>query len=168
MIYLHLKGKHWAEPRKVRLHTGIYQKQWHILLERSCYYKFGTADDKDWNKLCGWTTDLLSRNSLRIGWRPYSTELFELVAYIHKDGKRYTVKGQNWSLGRYEYDSWVWAKITHDEGMATFSVGYVNGSANKTVSIGFDACICPGYLSNPYFGGNNPAPHDMALQIVEI
>lgn len=161
------KGEHYGTPMIISPHLGIYSKKWMVKLDKNCYYKFDGEDDKDWNKLCGWTTDILGRNSLRIGWRPVDNNTYELVAYVHKDGKRYTVKGENWKLGKYKFDDWVEVSITHEDNSAIFTANNPNGF-RKTVLVYYDKCACMGYMSNVYFGGNRTCPHDMTIEIVEL
>jgi hypothetical protein len=170
MINVIKKGKHYGSPRILSMHSGIYSKRWMVNLHSNCYYYFGNNDDKDWNKLCGWSTDVLNRNSLRVGWRCVDEKTYELVAYIHVDGKRFTIKGENWNLGKYKFNEWVEVSITHEEdlGNAVFTASVVNGVNQRIVIVPFDKCMCVGYISNLYFGGNNVAPHDMIVDIVEV
>lgn len=146
-----------------------------VKFDPNCYYSFGDGhvDNKDWNKLCGWSTDIFKRNSLRIGWRPHLTDksCVELCSYVHSDGKRILPpKGQSWNLGKYKWGDWIYITIYHDrdDGVAIFSAKRTNDNNVKIVSVDYDKCVCSGYINNIYFGGNQSCPHDMTIELLEV
>ncbi len=100
-------------------------------------------------------------NSVRFGWRYCpSTDLIEILAYWYKDGVRNTEHIYYVPIGKkfmyvLEIDVESHMLTIEDlQGTKVFSRNLVNLRGRDI-----------GYLLNPYFGGNNKAPHDIWISM---
>ena len=140
----------------------------------SCRYRFGTKDDADVNKLFGiafitsgsfWFVlknlfngklkALHHYNSIRLGWRYNSLSgRIELLEYCYTNGKRSVEYicakniGELHSFGLFNFLDYDWS---------------FNGHSFYEMP---NTWLC--YELHPYFGGNNPAPHDMEIKMKRI
>jgi hypothetical protein len=122
-----------------------------------------------WNKLAGISLDPFGRNSIRLAWR-YNSDLdiFEVAAYYHDAGIFYVneekiipfVAGQQ---GRCKIQTALYDLF--DRTTSIESIITISELASKTEIkhdfIGLLPSI--GYIQYPYFGGVQPAPHDVSL-----
>lgn len=123
------------------------------------------SDQSDWNKLYGirfsWWDH---KNSIRIGWR-YIKEngKLELAMYAYSRGQRRIV-----SLGFVQPgEEWFECEIKQlyrDKNVSNYLVA-VNGNRTyvEAAHTGW-----PNFRLFPYFGGSQPAPHRIKIQIDDI
>jgi basic membrane lipoprotein Med (substrate-binding protein (PBP1-ABC) superfamily) len=162
MLRYIFKNWHYSFPPYPRIHTGINQLTFDFKFDKSCLYE--TNINNHTNKLLGFSYDNHMKNSIRFGWR-CNNDKIELMSYIHEDSKvRYD------SICDIETDKWYKGKIWFSK--ATKGVYMVVYDENDIeVAIHYDKALMQikwGYLLNPYFGGNDKAPHDMKISINNI
>jgi|688.fasta_scaffold801127_2 hypothetical protein len=158
--YLIRQSAHYASPRTMSMHTGITEMWGKAIFERECWYSkemYGTH----LNKLVGFTSDILGRNSMRIAWRPSAVmHKIDLYIYLHINGQ------------------WVRSDRIKDDFIATvdcdkefdWSLHKMPGIAiadagQGTVSRQYDVSSGWGYRQSVYFGGIHTAPWDMVVSL---
>ncbi|HXS37113.1 MAG TPA: hypothetical protein VN721_10465 [Flavipsychrobacter sp.] len=130
------------------------------ILDSSCIYKSSVQEDqKDVNKLYGFAdcNSFHHVNSARFGWDWDNGKM-----YIFADCYVNTVRVLK-NLGAIQLDSIIDCeiKVLPDEYQFI-----LNGNMD-TVSRGCTDSVAMGYKLLPYFGGNEPAPHDVHIKIKE-
>ena len=156
MTYTCLKGMHWFLPVLPRFYWNKKQYDWTVNFDSSCAYDLGGNDQYDWNKLVGVSEHFNPRiHSIRFGWRyNLAAKLIEIACY----------KETNYE---FEYNTLASVELNKD-------VKLVIQFYSDLVAVGVDyeTYITPFALntkllmrSNPYFGGNKPAPNKMSLKI---
>lgn len=146
--------------------------RYEVEFTESCRYRFGTEDDADVNKLFGiafitWGSfwfviknlfkgkfkALHHYNSIRRGWRPdMLSGRIEMIDYRYVNGER---------IIQYSYSIDVNQKYS----VSLKKIGdlwLLDGVLYKAPN----TLLC--YELRPYFGGNNPAPHDMEIKMKRI
>jgi len=151
--------------------------QWAVKFEESCAYSLPGVDQRDWNKGAGLSFDLLTNHTdaAMFGWRynPLSGRI-ELTAYCHVNEKREvlprTKYAEKWGMDRevcLEVEIGMTAIIALHINQETkrYDFGFkVNGSnVVWPVSVPFTHKKKWTRIINPWFGGNNAAPHKMSL-----
>lgn len=148
------QGKHRFTPPMWGLHIGGISRR--ISFDPSCRYDLNGADQMDWNKLigvCGWRGP--HHNSYRFAWRyNQRIDLIELAAYVYSNGKRHI-----YPLGQVSIDLPMNYEIRQCKGIVQF---VING--NMPVQLRGKIPYI-GWKLGPYFGGNNPAPKQMKIEI---
>jgi hypothetical protein len=158
ILYLIPKGQHSTQsPFKFVDRTAI---RFEATFDNSARYSTAVASNQaDINKLygvsdCGTNHHL---NSARFGWRWYQDRL-EIHAYTYVQGKRntaYITTVQPEQKNVYELE------LGDEE--YTFRVNEKSLSLPRGCSQ-----LSSGYQLYPYFGGNEPAPHDVTIRIKEM
>jgi hypothetical protein len=118
----------------------------------------------DWCKVMGFSTNFIHENSIRIGWRwvPAARQM-ELGFYGYIQGQRLSAP-----LGRVPLGQWAKASVRlwNDGESAT-----VNGVTHtESRSLGFSKWLptTSWVLETAYFGGDEAAPHKMAVSVRNI
>jgi hypothetical protein len=152
------KGDHYSSPNPLTF-TSKSQLAFDALFDSSCIYQ--TTDplnQEDINKLYGFS-DCNSQhleNSARVGWR-WSDDSLRIFGYVHNGGVMMFQEITTAPIG-----SVIACRITCLADQYEFDV---NG---KTV---FLPRHCSGRYSRyrlyPYFGGDETAPHDIRIQVME-
>ena len=166
------------------IHFGRVSQTYRVRFDSSCLY-----DDLDWerdyNKLIGWSLSNLPfyfksekkwqpghhRNSVRFEWRANKTTgKIQLAIYYYQDGIRNTT---DWIEVPVNQDLVVSLSLKDDDGVnariiATCTCVESNISEVKTVSLPHPFKAIWSYKLFPYFGGSNPAPHNLNLQVTEL
>jgi len=174
-------------PRILINHEAL---RYEVEFTESCRYRFGTDDDADVNKLFGiafitWGSfwfvikNLLKGkfkalhhyNSVRFGWRYDAlSNRFELLQYSYVKGhrliKHYTSVNVSekiklgfsiFNFGISDELLWNYRSLSAiDDNLPRFYSSYPMPNT----------WLC--YELKPYFGGNNPAPHDMEIKMKRI
>lgn len=116
------------------------------------------SDQADINKLIGFSDCAVNhqRESARIGWRWFEDEL-QILAYVYRDGD-FTFE----KMGAIPLNTEVEMEIRILNGQYLFS-----GEGLDALAIERSAICDSGenYWLWPYFGGNQPAPHDITIQL---
>ena len=155
--------------------------RYEVEFTESCRYRFGTDDDADVNKLFGiafitwgsfWfvlksyykvlvTLDWSRRkslhhyNSIRWGWRYDALSgNIELLEYCYIKGVRH-INYITYFIMNNQYELWADKRM-----FGGWSLHY------DYVYLMPETWLC--YELHPYFGGNNPAPHDMEIKMKRI
>jgi hypothetical protein len=155
------QGKHYSNKLLYKLLHWINLKDvlaFQVKFTQTCQYSLPEEDQKDINKLFGFSTGMHHNNSARFGWC-YDPNIrkINLYAYCYIDGKRKSKFitsveiGQNYQL--YIHDLGTSYEFVVDEKYTPIATTKIRKSAKR----GF------GYKLWPFFGGNNPAPHDIII-----
>jgi hypothetical protein len=143
MIRTIKKGGHYSSPLSFKLHTGVDKLSYIVKFTDSCRYDLGNDNQLDWNKLFGVSVGYHKNNSIRLAWRyNKETELIEIAKYSYFEGTRY----MSTEIGELE----------------------INTETILTLNIPELWKKKWGYYLNPYFGGNEVAPHDIKIHIKQI
>jgi hypothetical protein len=128
--------------------------------DKSCAYDLNGIDQFDINKLFGWSQIYHHHNSCRFGWCwNLEKKKMEIYAYCYVNSKRISEY-----ICDVDLDTWYRGQIWLENGNYYFRVlsdnqeeimGYTSVPYEFTVNIG--------YTLKPYFGGNQPAPHEMKI-----
>lgn len=162
-------GSHRSRPyRFIYKETSSQDLQW--VVTDSWRYNHGDADQKDWNKLCGFSFHLFTshKNSAMVAWRWHFEETalgdgwVELAPYFHVDGQTIKKDGQHqdMKIARAIPGGDIKTRITPGERSVKVEIT----TATDTVVF-----IQPYQIETnrsvrwiwPWFGGNKPAPHDI-------
>jgi hypothetical protein len=149
------KGKHRSGFNyKVDYNNNI---KFEVEFDESAIYKTKNPDDQaDINKLYGFSDggNHHMESSIRIGWRWYNDKL-ELLWFKHEEGK--------FSYGPLET---INLNQTYICRITTLGNKYLIGLNNYCYQVerSFRGDFKHYYL-NPYFGGNEKAPHDITIKI---
>ena len=147
--------------------------RYEVEFTESCRYRFGTDDDADVNKLFGiafitWDSfwfviknllkgkvkSLHHYNSIRRGWRPdMLSGRIEIIDYGYINGERFI---------HYSYAIGVNEKRISELAQWSKGAWHLDGAVYQMPN----TWLC--YELHPYFGGNNPAPHDMEIKMKRI
>jgi hypothetical protein len=163
MIFHSPKGKHRARPLRI----GIWRARpvfiWQVEFTPTCRYSLIGADQLDTNKLIG--VGFLPGHhvdSARFGWR-YSPErgMVELLAYCYVRRRRviepigFVEIGQPYRLQlNVTLRAYVFDVYGEREGMPIGACSISHHHRKKLQ-----------YRLGTYFGGNQPAPHDIKIKI---
>ena len=151
MIYCIPKGWHYSLPKWPRLALKE-NYTWFVKFNNSCKYDIG-IEQMDWNKLIGVSNTLNPReDSVRFVWRyVHPIDMFEIGVYVEKNKK--------WTVEHIAFIKKC-ARLNMNFYKTLVEV-FVNDKM-KIVDFGKKRIS---FISNPYFGGNIPAPHSMTLKI---
>ena len=172
MIYRIKKGNHRASGIHFpKFYCGKNSIRFSFTLYKYCLYSFSEINDKerDWNKLAGLSFGYHMKNSVRISWRPNEHgTMFELGLYVHHRGNTFHLPLQKDKKDFKIFPNticWGECGIKNNSPYATVEDNRLyEGSNFLNVKIKEKW----GYVLNPYFGGNAPAPHTMNIKINEL
>lgn len=132
-----------------------------LRFDKSTMYNLENLNQLDINKLVGFSSGFHHKNSARIGWNCDSKNII-LHTYCYINGKRTwselaRIKTENLYRISIE-DSGIYYefKIIDDVGRVT------QKSVEKPITYRF------GYNLWPFFGGDEPAPHDMYIELKKV
>jgi hypothetical protein len=147
---------HWFLPVIPRFYWNKKQFNWTVNFDSSCAYDLGDDDQYDWNKLVGVSQHFNPRiNSIRFGWRYNpTTKLIEIASY-----KETNYKFEFNTLASIELNKDIKLTIQLYSGLVALSVN------DDTYITSFNLNTKLLMRANPYFGGNNAAPHKMSLRL---
>lgn len=166
MIFRIPSGKHRARP----LRFGIYWRKtsfsWRVKFTDSCRYGLGNNDQYDTNKLCG--IGYLPghhKDSARFGWRYWPDKGWvELLAYCYVSGRRIIQNLDFCEIGK-EYH--IQLNIT-DNAYVFNVIDPVFSKPIGGASIAHNHRRILGYQLGIYFGGNQPAPHEIKIELTTL
>ncbi len=162
MKFIIKKGTHYSNETVFKLKNFFNNNntlQYQVTFDDSCIYELPKEDQEDINKLFGFSIGFNHhKDSARFGWF-YQDNTIHLYAYVYDNGVRRSKLIKNLDLNTQyvltlvdEGDNWVFSV---DDGWS------VIGNVKIPKSCKFKW----GYKLWPYFGGNNPAPHDITIQM---
>jgi len=126
--------------------------------DSAIYQTQNPTNQADINKLYGFS-DCMSKhqeNSARIGWRWYNNEL-QILGYTYADGNRHHKLITSAPLNEYFEASIIISGYEYQFKVNNETV-YLPRGCNKEVGVA--------YRLFPYFGGDETAPHDIKIKIV--
>jgi hypothetical protein len=137
--------------------------------DESCLYDLGNNDNYDINKLYGFSTTWSHhKQSARVGWRCIDGEKIQLLTYSYNNGVRSIDESD--LLGEVEPNQWFRCEIHDLENYYFYKYrSYCDDGETAQFNTATDGkrqdWFLFHYLLYPYFGGNNPAPHDMKIYL---
>lgn len=153
------KGGHYARESSIQaVETGGLK--FVVRFDSSAVYRTADPENQyDINKLYGFSDNGQQHQqfSARFGWR-WSDEALRLFAYTYNNGER-----NEQELGVVPIGAEVRCAIRAEGSRYTFSL---NGTT-ATMPRRSTTEKAKGYRLYPYFGGNEPAPHDVRVWIRE-
>jgi hypothetical protein len=157
--YIITSGKHDADKASfVRVTTDTIR--FRVKFDSTAIYKTITPNNQaDINKLYGVSDcgTFHHMNSARFGWRWYHEKL-EILAYTYSNGvRKYAL------LGAVDLNTYHHYEIVFTENQYIFSLNDVTAKLPRHCSD-----KARGYKLFPYFGGNETAPHDVAIWIEDL
>lgn len=131
----------------------------------SAAYRTGNpANQLDWNKVMGITTPRIHHNSIRLGWRWLPAEdRMELGFYGYIRGRRI-----DQAIAKVRLDEWVDCEIRLHRGGLAVRVGSARHERNESLGLSSFFPTPTWVLRTAYFGGDEPAPHDMVVRVRSI
>lgn len=159
--YVIPKGSNYATSNPYTpLNITSYRFQ--AFFDSSAIYTLPAADQHDINKLSGFSDNgsLHQQFSARFGWR-WSDQRLRLFGYVYNNGSMIEKEIAAVDIGKVYTCS---IKFTASEYI--FTIEELNAQAKlpraaKTSS-------AKGYKLYPYFGGNNPAPHEVRIWLKNL
>jgi len=129
--------------------------------DESARYDLGNNDHFDINKLLGFSeaNQHHHKNSVRFGWRyNLNSEKVEIFSYVYKDSEL-----------EYDLITDVSLNVTLEYQINLFDNSYefVVDGITKVVERNAEQKVGVYYKLYPYFGGDEPAPHDISIFIKE-
>lgn len=148
------KGRHYSRPRRIRLVSLPLEFQ--VRFDRSCLYDLGNANQADWNKLLSVRLPCLRRCGSFAAWRANGGKI-EVAPYANVNGMNfYPRKGVLVDVDEWHnillYSSGKCLDMVIDRRYGLWAK--VDGTPPSR-----------GLLGQPYFGGDEAAPHDMKIGI---
>jgi hypothetical protein len=132
-----------------------------VFSANAAYTTQDPANQSDWNKLMGLTTNRIHKNSIRIGWRwNPATSRIELASYGYLDGAR----GMH-LLGSVAPEKAVDCVLRMDDGGLYAQAGGASFLQAGTLGAAFPMTWV---LHTAYFGGDETAPHRIDVQVTDI
>jgi len=159
------KGQHYAWPPSFGLFYDKQRMEKVVEFDITAKYDFGNADNNDVNKLFGWgyLKGLHHIDSVRFGWN-WNQQIgkVDLFAYCYINGLRImipicTIQTNYKYLLQIDKIGKKYLFSVLDAGMQYRNYGSIEVmfTHNKKIS----------YRLGCFFGGNNPAPHDITIKI---
>lgn len=158
--YIIPKGEHYAAGNSL---ATVNKKSiaFRVRFDSSCIYKTILAENAgDINKLYGFS-DCASRhqvNSARFGW-VWNGKAIELHAYCYSESVR-SIK----LLGSVAIGQEIDLELGVEQGKYVFTTGEKKELMPRSCT----ADRADGYQLYPYFGGDETAPHDMRIYIMDL
>jgi hypothetical protein len=160
------KNRHKSCPSGVRrLVMGrSFSRQQHFQVRFRDDVRYTTTDPQnqwDWNKLLGFTTNRIHKNSLRLGWRWDPTaQLVRLGFYGYRDSKRTMV-----DLASVPIGTWADVSITFSDTAMSVTVNGVTHQETGDLGVADWVSVSTWFQRTAYFGGDEKAPHTMHIDI---
>lgn len=170
MKYFHIPNTHFSIPSFFHIRKKPMALRYNVRFNKSCRYDLDNLDQRDWNKLNGITNALFGNaqysQTFMLAWR-YNvvTEKFEVGAYLHDHPQQQrSTPEDNGCIWELDGETCVVRVILVKDIM----VVYINEQQfNIDTNIRFNWLT---RATNPWFGGNNPAPkfihYDVEFEIV--
>ncbi len=165
MIFTIKEGNHFSDQLCFKL-SNIFNfsgsQAFTVTFTDSCAYKLESKQDQeDINKLFGFSCGWHHKNSARFGWS-FVNRKIQLWAYYYNNSRRsYT------HITSLDFNKPYQLRLTALESCYEFIVDsdYVAVALLKVPRRGRKTI---GYNLWPFFGGNNPAPHDIKINLEPI
>ncbi len=153
-------------PRALNMSTRMDRSvHFQCLFQPSCAYRtVDPSNQLDWNKLMGITTIDIHKNSIRLGWRYSPADgKIDLGYYGYIKGTRTMPL-----ITKVDFDTWVDVDITMSASGESVTVNGQTFAVNQSLGLSLFWPTPSWILRTAYFGGNETAPQDMAIQVRDI
>jgi hypothetical protein len=164
-----LKGEHSSKGLNFGL-TFKHKIKFRACFTKSCLYDLKNNNNYDINKLFGFSTTWSHhRQSARVGWRCIDGNKIQLLTYSYNDSKRAIEEAD--MFAEVNIGDWFICEIIDLESSYQYRFSLENDPQNRiTVSNNPKQkdWFLFHYLLFPYFGGNEPAPHNMKIYLEKI
>ena len=146
------QGKH-KKTRLPRMVRNINLHSFEVTFTESCRYELGNDNQNDSNKIGGYSVGHHHKNSIRLGWN-YNPQkgLIILRDYRYVNGVRSFKK-----IGELPIGEKVYIEISPEPTYLKTKDCRAIHISNQALGKGF------GYKVNPYFGGQEVAPHKIEI-----
>jgi len=164
MIFTIKKDRHFSNQFFYKLVNFINIDEtltFDVTFTDSCYYNLPPEDQRDINKLFGFSHGLHHNDSARFGWSFLNSKI-RLWAYCYKNSQRFATYVTSVEFNT-QYQLCINAHKTNHE----FIVKH-DDKIKATLKVPKSSKIKFGYKLWPYFGGNMPAPHNINIELVKI
>lgn len=163
------KGRHRTNRPKLGLHWKKNRVAYDVMFSKSCLYKTMVPENmKDINKLFGISFGFHHQNSVRFGWRDNGVGKIDLIAYVYKDGKRINEWDESIYIETVDVHTHYRMEISVGGGHFMFTVIKGDKIVGATIIEHGENLFPIGYHLNPYFGGDETAPHDMNIELCRV
>lgn len=155
------KGKHYSGFRISPTYNKMSSK-YEVIFKENCIYDLHDEDQYDVNKLFGLSYGYHHINSARFGWRA-DGEKIQLSLYCYREGQRYMK-----DICQLDTERTYTLEIKNE---GTYYEFLISGNTSSFMAYGkITKPQTPklGYNLFPYFGGNEPAPHDIEILMKKI
>ena len=153
------KGAHYCDKTTIKTFTGDHIS-FNVIFDSTAIYSIEESGNQhDINKLYGFTEGFDNHvNSARIGWR-WNNNALRLYAYGYAAGKRSFEEISSVAIG---------ATITVTIGISADKYLFSVDGKKATLPRASTDSIVSGYWQYPYFGGDEVAPHDISIYILDL
>ena len=164
MIFLTKKDSHYSDQFLYK--SFNFLNRYSVLgflveFDGSCRYELPKEDQEDINKLFGFSLGFNHhKDSARFGWF-YKKDQIHLYSYTYSNSKR-----SYEFITKLELNKIYSLSIFSFNNEFEFSVSY-GGELIAIKKVKNNKPFSIGYKLWPYFGGNNPAPHDIKISLTE-
>ncbi len=143
------------------LHAGSWRRtwKWAATFGPGCDYRLNGVDSLDMNKLVGVSLWDHRKNSIRLGWRHDGDGMIGIYPYITLNGRGDRQNQRR--LASVPMHTRVEVSIRLGKGWSVVSCNGVGSEHEITDPPRFRA----GYYLRPYFGGTQPAPNSMYIDV---
>ncbi len=151
-------GEHYCDKTTIKAFAGTHIN-FNVKFDSTAIYKtIDPINQYDINKLYGFSEGIDNHlNSARIGWS-WNKNALRLYAYVYADGIRNFKEISTVAIGAV-----ICITISISEKEYIFSVGGKKLSLPRAL----DETTVSGYWQYPYFGGDETAPHNTYIYILD-
>lgn len=164
------KGNHSANGVNFQTHSNKTGFDFYITLDANCYYDLSNDNNYDINKIFGYTWGFdPGNNSFRIGWNCYKKNgLIQIFYYTHNFKVRNPAPTDNYDKTLlFEAPTGTRMHFWGDFLRWPGAIRIYSSEYSGYVDVPFNFVNVPlwGVYNNPYFGGDEVAPHTMNFTI---
>ena len=164
--FLIKRGKHDSTkggPRSLKLNTRVNRRlSFRVMFPAgNDYTTSNPANQSDFNKVMGITTNRIHDNSLRLGWawNP-ATRLMDLGFYAYVDGNRTMRVLKSVPLGQ-----WTSVEMTMTNDAVTVRADEAYFEVRSSLGLSKVIPTMTWVLATAYFGGDETAPKDLTVKV---
>lgn len=165
------KGNHRTSNPTIGLHWKKSMLSYMVNFDDSCKYRTKeTYNQSDINKLFGLSFGFHHENSARFGWRyNIKEDVIDVVAYIYRNGDRVNEWAESIHIGKVKTNTDYIFDLDISGGYYLFIIKSVDGKNILDSKLSKTGNLPPwGYYLNPYFGGDETAPHTMKIKLFKL
>lgn len=158
--YVIKKGEHYAEPTSYRL-LASEELRFQVQFDSSAIYQTVSKENQyDINKLYGFSDNNSEHHlySARFGWR-WSDGALRLFAYVYNAGVPVSRELASIPIGA-SLECRI--RVSGNQYIFYYGDNWISMPRGSTTPVG------QGYMLYPYFGGNETAPHDISINIIDL